>query len=411
LLFSERTVAIIMSRLRWSRTRMLIMPTAKRRVGARLVLSRRELNRALLARQMLLRREELSAETAIDRLVGMQAQAPNPPYVGLWTRLVGFRHEELAKLLTSRRAVRVAMMRSTIHLVTAERFFQLRPLLQPVLVRTLQAAFGRHLERIDRDAVAAHGRALLEERPLTLGEIGTLLATRWRNRDAAALANVVRALVPLVQVPPRGIWGEGGAPTHVAAETWLGRPLAPVAVEPMIKQYLSAFGPATIMDIQKWSGLTRLRDVVERLRGELLTFGDDEGRELFDVPDAPRPDAGEPAPTRLLPEFDNVLLSYADHSRILAQDDRKTVFTQNGIIRATFLVDGFVAGTWRVDWANDSATLVIEPLRRLTPMQRAELAAEGRQLIAFIAGDAKTAAVQFAPKRASTLKMTPQRMG
>src|ERR671911_1971374 len=267
--------------------------SSRGREGAHVVLGPRELNRATLERQMLLRRRKLSAVEAIEHLVGMQAQAPAPPYVGLWTRLEDFHPDDLACLILERRAVRIALMRNTVHLVSARDCLALRPLMQPVFDRTLYStrANRAHLKGVEIEALVVAGRALLEERPRTAKELGELLREQWPERDAAALARAIRHLVPLVQVPPRGVWGKSGPAAHTTAEAWLGRPLdRDPSLEEMVVRYLGAFGPATVKDAQTWSGLTRLGEVVERLRPRLSTFRDEHGRELFDLPDAPRPD-------------------------------------------------------------------------------------------------------------------------
>src|SRR5919107_1289038 len=361
--------------------------SSRGREGAHVVLGPRELNRATLERQMLLRRRRLSAVEAIEHLVGMQAQAPAPPYVGLWTRLEDFHPDDLACLILERRAVRIALMRNTVHLVSARDCLALRPLMQPVLNRTLYStrANRAHLDGMDIEALVAAGRALLEEKPRTAKELGKLLQEQWPERDPTSLARAIRHLLPLVQVPPRGVWGKSGPAAHTTAEAWLGRPLDPSpSIEDIVLRYLGAFGPATVKDVQTWSGLTRLGEVVERLRPRLRTFRDERGKEIFDLPDAPMPDPDTPAPPRFLPEFDNLILSHADRARFIAEEYRKALASRNGMVPAAFLVDGFVQGTWKTERSRGKAMLEVEPFEALAKQDRRVLAEEGERLIRFI---------------------------
>ncbi|MGH9186532.1 MAG: winged helix DNA-binding domain-containing protein [Acidimicrobiales bacterium] len=360
------------------------------------VLSRRALNRATLARQLLLAREDRSPEETIEHLVGMQAQVPTNPYVALWSRLDGFRPDDLGALVTERRVVRIALMRSTIHLVTARDCMELRPLVQPILDRSLQGNFHRHLDGLDVDAVVAAGRTLVEEQPLTFSRLGASLAERWPGREPLALTQVVRARVPLVQVPPRGVWGLSGQATHTSAEAWLGRSLAAEpSVDDLVLRYLGAFGPAGVMDVQTWSGLTRLREVVDRLRPRLRTYRDEHGKELFDLPHAPRPDPDTPAPPRLLPEYDNVLLAHADRSRFMAEDG--PVLAESMFWHGAVLVDGCLLGTWDLTRARGAATLVVRPFARLRRQDREALGDEATRLLEFAAADAKARNIRLDP--------------
>lgn len=360
------------------------------------VLSVRELNRALLTRQMLLDRVRLPVLEAIENLVGIQAQSPNAPYFSLWSRVEGFAQEDLSGLLRDRQVVRMALMRSTLHLVTAHDALRLRPVLQSVMDRSLRGSFGKHIKGIDLDALAAAGKALVDKEPMTLNELGKRLGEHWPGLDQEAAMGVVRNKVPLVQIPPRGIWGEGGQAVHTSIEAWLGQQLSSSPdSEWLIRRYLSAFGPATVKDIQVWSGLTRIHDQIQTLRPQLITFRNERGEELFDLPNAPRPDAEEPSAPRFLSEFDNMLLSYADRSRIMNEANRKHVFTSNGIIRATILMDGFVAGTWKQTSGREGAVLHIEPFRPFSKQEMHALSEEGVRLLHFADSNAPTSEVIF----------------
>jgi hypothetical protein len=359
-------------------------------------LSRRELNRATLARQLLLHRAEMAAGAVIGHLVGMQAQAPNAPYVGLWTRLRDFDAGELVRLLTEHRAVRAPLMRATIHLVTSHDCVALRPLVQPVLERNFHTGspFGRNVRDLDLGPVLAAGRTLLAEQPRSRAELGPLLAERWPGVDADTLAYAVTYLEPLVQVPPRGIWGTSGPAAWTTTAAWLPEPPASTtSLEELVVRYLGAFGPATVADVQAWSGLTRLREVVDGIRSRLRKFRDEDGRELFDLPGAPRPDPDEPAPPRFLPEYDNVQFGHADRSRLVPTGRKPPLFAGNGGVLGTVLVDGMLAGTWKITRprkAGAGAVLAVEPYEPLPADQQQALAEEGARLLAFVAPDAAT---------------------
>ncbi|GAB3695983.1 winged helix DNA-binding domain-containing protein [Actinocorallia lasiicapitis] len=350
------------------------------------VLSTRALNRATLARQLLLERSPLSVEEAVARICGLQAQTPHTWYTALWSRLAGFDPQEVSRLMVERRLVRIAVMRGTIHLLTADDALAWRPLHDDFILRVTRSAFGRHWKELDLDAVAAAGRELIEEQPLTFAALGTALQERFPGRDRSALGQLVRARLPLVQVPPRGLWGRSGAVAHTTAEHWLGRPLEekPDLAE-FVRRYLAGFGPASVMDVQTHCGLTRLKEVMTGM--DLITFDAEDGRTLYDLPDAPRPDQDTPAPVRLLPDFDNAQISFADRSRMGVIDPGQTAraWPEHGPIPGTVLLDGTVQATWSLERVAKArtATLTITPFRPLTSAERDEITPEALAFLAF----------------------------
>jgi hypothetical protein len=362
------------------------------------ILSRRALNRALLERQLLLHRSKMSAKDAIEQLVGMQAQVPSDPYVGLWARLDGFQTDDLARLISERRAVRIGLMRGTVHLVTARDAIAMAPVVQSIFERVFLGArgdvgvptFTSRLAGVDLKALLAAGRKLVDESPRSAAELRPLLKKRWPDRDPDALAAAVHFLLPLVQVPPRGLWGESGQARHTTLEAWLGRGVPDDdSPDELMLRYLQAFGPATVADARTWSRLTGLREVFERLRAGLRTFRDEKGRELFDVPDGALPDPETPAPPRFLPEYDNVFLSHDDRSRIAREDFR---LSRSSSIQGTFgtvLVDGFIAAIWKISRKDGEALLRIESAVPLGRRDMDAVAAEGERLLAFTDPDAK----------------------
>ncbi|MCY1515724.1 Winged helix DNA-binding domain protein [compost metagenome] len=350
------------------------------------VLSRRALNRATLARQMLLARRKASVVQAIEKLAGLQAQAPNPPYIGLWSRLEGFHRAQLTDALKSRRIVRMSTLRATLHLMTAADAWAWRPLLEPVHQRGLSGLHARALEGVDRAAVVKAGLALLDDGPLTGTALGQALAVRWKDHAPASLAALIRNNVPLVHLPPAGSWNSHQNALLQPLGDWLGDATGEIAAatqDDLLLRYLAAFGPATLADAGAWSGLTGWKAVAERLRPQLRVFTGEQGQELFDLPRAPRPDPDTPAPPRLVAEWDNLLLSHADRRRVLDEAHRARVFTINGIVRGTVLLDGFVAGTWKIERATRTATLVLEPFTRWSAADRRGVEEEALRLLAF----------------------------
>jgi hypothetical protein len=350
------------------------------------VLDRRALGRATLARQLLLERSDRDPVAAVEHLVGLQAQTPQTWYVGLWSRLRAVDPVAVGAALEDRLLVRVPAMRSTIHLLTASDALALRPLVDGVIERSTLGQFGRHLRDLDRAALVAATRELTEQEPRTAAELGRALAERFPGRDPDALAQIARAWLPMVQAPPRGVWGRSGRAMQAPLDTWLGRPLVAAPVAEVVLRYLGAFGPAGVRDAQVWSGLTHLAEVLDGLRDRLVVLGDEHGRELFDLPDAPRPDPGTPAPVRFLYDFDNLLLSHADRSRVVGDADHTAhgFGGDSGEQPRSVLVDGTVGATWRVARSRGTAVLTVRAFRPLTSGERADVQAEGAALLAFL---------------------------
>jgi hypothetical protein len=347
------------------------------------VLSRRALNRATLARQLLLERASIGAERALEQLAGLQAQLAMPPYIGLWTRLAGFQREELDRLIADRRVVRAPLMRHTLHLMTADDYVRLRTAIQPALTRSWRGWTGKRLKGLDIEPVLAAAREHLSGAQRSHAELQAHVAPLEPDRDPSALGLTVRTHVPLVQVPSNGRWAYGATAPYALAAEWLGRPLDPGdQVSDLVRRYLAAFGPASVRDAQVWSGRSGLKPVLEEMRPELVTFRDEAGVELFDLPEAPRPPADTPAPPRLLPEYDNLVLSHADRTRVLAEEHRPLVSLPAGRVRSTFLFDGFVAGTWKLD--KRSGAVELEPFGRLGKRERAALETEAERLAGFV---------------------------
>jgi hypothetical protein len=360
------------------------------------VIDARARNRALLARQLLLSRVSLSPVRAVERLVGMQAQTPRSPYTALWSRLKSFDPMSLSRVIESRKLVRIALMRSTIHLVSADDAMLLRPLMVPILMRELANPTWRvPLDGLDLDEVAREARRILEEQPLTPAKLGAALAQRFPDREPRALAHAARTLLPLVQIPPRALWQRSGATTLATAEQWLGRPVRTDATwDEVALRYLAAFGPATPADLVVWSRITGLAEVIARLRPRLQVLHDERGRELFDLPRAPRPPASVEAPPRFLPDYDNVLLSHADRNHVFLDEFRSAIQSSNGVLPGSVLVDGSVGATWSVEKDSARARLVVRPLADIAA-HRDAIRDEGLGLLGLLAPDAARVEVTF----------------
>ncbi|MFG1862479.1 winged helix DNA-binding domain-containing protein [Microbispora bryophytorum] len=350
------------------------------------VLSPRALNRALLHRQFLMERTGRTVPQVLGHLVAMQAQEPNWPYVGLWSRVDGFTPAQLSVLLEERTVIRSALLRSTQHLAVSGDFRRFRPVLQPVLDRTAGTSYFRKASGgLDTGALTAAGAEILAgSRTLPRRELARLLALRYPGREGKLLAGEVELRTPLVHTPETATWGRWGTRNAVSvtrAEDWLGAPMTPAPIQELVRRYLAAYGPASVMDVQAWSGLTRLREVIQAMRGELRCSRDPEGRELFDLETAPElPDPGAPVPVRFLPAFDNLLLGHADRTRVISDADRKRVMPGAAMVLPTFLVDGFVHGSWSVK----DGTLRLVPFRPLRAAERDAVAEEAERLLPFL---------------------------
>jgi uncharacterized protein YcaQ len=342
------------------------------------VLTQRELNRALLARQLLLERRRLPVAAAVERVAGLQAQDARAPYLGLWTRLDGFDRDQLSRAIRRKRLVKGTLMRATLHLVSAADYERFYAALRPTL-REYWRQWSRERKPVDGvDALTARATAFAAE-PRSAAELREHLGgddAWWR----------VRFHGPFLHAPTAGEWAFPRTPRYVAAGSWL-TPTFGAGVEGtahLARRYLGAFGPARMADLAAWSGLPvgSLRPAVELL--QLRTFRDERGRELLDLPRAPLPDGATPAPARLLPPFDNLILSHADRTRVIADEHRRLVI-RGGMVDPVFLVDGFVAGRWRLE----RGAVALAPFGRLPRAARRELAEEGERLEAFVAGRAR----------------------
>lgn len=324
---------------------------------------------------------------AIEQLGGLQAQLPRPPFVGLWSRIDGFRRDDLLPLIANGKIVRATMMRATLHLASRSDYMKFRRTLQPALSGGLAALRGR--TNFDLDALLARAREFFAK-PHTMDEFRACVLERDPEADARAEAYAVRLHLPMVQTPSAGKWGYG-----VGAEFQIfDAALDAERNADFVVRYLGAFGPASVADMQTWSGLRNLREAFESLRPRLVTFTSEAGKELFDLPDAPRPPEDTPASVRFLADYDSVVLAHADRTRIVPDEHRPRMFTKNLTIPSSFLVDGVVAGVWKIERKGAAASLVVTPFGKLPKRVQKELTEEGEKLVRFVEEDAKTFAVK-----------------
>jgi winged helix DNA-binding protein len=359
------------------------------------ILRLRELNRATLARQMLLGREAISVTAAIERLAGLQAQLASAPYVGLWTRLPDFQREDLAKEIENRKVVKATMMRATLHICTADDYARFRTTLKPLLIGAASEIAKRRGGDFDMDKILKAARKFIGAKPRTFAEISDMLTELMPDHDVGAMRYSVRTHIPLVQVPIDTGWSYSNKPEFTLAESWIGRPIAPDDnLRDLVFRYLAAFGPASVTDAQTWMGM-KLKETFEKLRPELQTYRGEGRTELFDLPGLPIPAENVPAPVRFLPEYDNLLLSHSNRTRVVADEYRSKVYLPGLRVAATILVDGFVRGAWKIEKTKTAATLLIEPFDKLTKKDREALIEEGERLVRFVEPKAKSFEVRF----------------
>ncbi|MFF4481043.1 winged helix DNA-binding domain-containing protein [Streptomyces sp. NPDC001520] len=362
------------------------------------VLGNRALGRAALARQLLLDRSDVPVLDAVAHLCGMQAQEPQEPFIGLWSRLRAFDPAVLSDLLSGRGLVRTHLMRRTVHLLTADDTLAWRARHEAMLRQRVLGTYRRELEGIDLDELGAAGRAVMADgAPRSMAELVGALTARWPAPPPRALGEMlIAALVPVAQTPPRGLWRTKAGVRNVLLSSWLGRQPDPPSLDgsdpvgqALVRRYLAAFGPAASADLRAWCGLAGLPAAVSAIREELVSFRDERGRELFDLPGAPRPDLDTPAPVRFLPAFDNAILGYHDRGRIIDDAHRGLSVAGERVV----LVDGRVAATWSVD----TGTVAVTPLGRLSQADRTAVAEEGRELAAFLS-DGESHRVRVTPR-------------
>ena len=353
-----------------------------------------QLNRMYLDRQLLINRADMTISQATERVVGWQSQIPNPPYIGLWTRLESFQRDDLTTAMQNRQIVRCAMFRSTLHLITQADHHRFQRVIEPALVKGLRSFHGRNIEGLNIPPLVDAVKPFLSESSRSMGEIGKFLLTIEPSREPEALNYVIRTYLPLVQVPPAGTWGAGSKATYTTAENWIGRGES-ADIGALFLRYLAGYGPASVMDFQTWTGMTKLAPEIEPIKSKLRLFVDENGVELYDLPDMPLPDIDAPLPVKFIPEYDNLLIGHADRTRILPEEHRKKVFLSAGRVLSTILVDGFVAGVWKIETTKSHAILRINPFVVLSDSQREALITEGERLIRFVADSAQTISVEF----------------
>jgi len=354
----------------------------------------RQLNRTLLSRQMLLERCDIPPLAAIERLAGMQSQIPNPPYIGLWTRLAEFQKVELTALLQSREVVRAPWIRSTLHLVSAPDHQRFQSVIQPALARGLRSFFGKRARDLDIPRLIEIAIPFLEAETPAIGALRDELQRHFPQHDKQAMAYAVRSFLPLLQVPPSGTWGVGTRATYTSAASWLGE-AQPSDLAGLFRRYLAAFGPASVMDFQTWCGMTSLKAALAPVIKTLVAYRSEDGAQLLDLPELPLLPEDAPTSIRFLPEYDNILIAHKSRARILPEQHRKKVFVSAGRVLGSVLIDGFVGAIWKARREKDRARLSISLFEAADAKCQQAIEAEGMRLLRFIDEDASDCRVEF----------------
>jgi Winged helix DNA-binding domain len=332
----------------------------------------RELGRATLARQMLLSRESVDVAEAVGRLGALQAQEARPPFIALWSRVDGFEASDLVDAFAGKTVVRGTLMRGTVHLARTEDFLRWQPVLAPLGVEGLRKVVGARLDGADIDAAVSGVRELFASAAeLSADDVRDWIAKHRPSEDTRAVARIALYSLPLVRVPDGGRWGFTPKSRFTDSQHWLGR-AARANAPSLIRAYLAAFGPATVRDAQQFLGGGDWQDVFDGL--ELERFG-----KYYDLPDAPRPGEAVEAPVRFLPDFDSLMLAHVDRSRVIADAHRKDLTTKNLRVRAVVLVDGMVAGFWKLT----GKKVVVEPVRKLSKREQTAVDDEAARLAEF----------------------------
>lgn len=348
------------------------------------MITARALNRTLLQRQHLLERVAMEPMAMVEHLVGLQAQDPLPPYLSLFARLREFDPLTISAALEARTAVRVTAMRGTIHLLTAADALALRIWVQPLVTRAINSAeWGRGFPAAQHRALADAATDALADGPLGVKQLGEAISAEFEGLSATAAGNLAKSLLPLAQLPPRGMWQRTGGVVYDLLERMLEAPAEAPDPADVVRRYLRAFGPASPADFTTWSGVTGAKAIFDSLGDELVRLSDDTGKPLWDIAGLPVATGDEPAPVRLLGVYDNAWLSHAKRDRLTRAEQRTAWQSPNGGFAMTVFVDGMLEGLW---WRQDSGTVDVELFRTLSKPERADLDEEVGRVESFLRG-------------------------